>query len=243
MTNQQINKLMMYRPLDEFLSTNAAIVGRIEGFQECVALFSANVRAIERAAEVQVGATTGKTDVKVQAEETLIDQMVIAGASLRAYARRNNLLETERRAVAERWPLRQLRDVELLTRARILLEEVNTHAASLGRFGLDEAACARYRAAVDTFAKAMDIRENSVADRKVARTDLRSLYLETDRILAEELDPMIEHFRDSDPAFYDGFRHLRVTKALGARRKTNGDTAAPAGVPATNPVPAAGAVA
>ncbi|MBI5647086.1 MAG: hypothetical protein HY962_09125 [Ignavibacteriae bacterium] len=227
MNSQQLNRLAMYRSLQDYLQRHAAIVGKIPACEEIVSLFNKNVASIERAAEVQAGVTAGKTDVKVLAEEQLIDFMIRIGASVRIYARRAGLLEMDARVSTEKWALRGLRDTELLTRARLFLDEVTQHAGELGKYGVDEAALESFRLAVVNFGKAMGTRESSLADRKTARNDLQSLILNTDRLLSEELDGMIEHYRNTDEAFYNNYHQLRVTKSLGVRRKSNGESAAP----------------
>mgnify|MGYP003383741502 CR=1 FL=1 len=103
MTTPQLQKLTMYRALDDFLDGQTDILAGVEAIPAIVADFKKNHDAIEQGAHRQGSVTAGKTDVKHDAEEKLFSQMFLVVDSLRAYAKRNSLVETLAKASVERW--------------------------------------------------------------------------------------------------------------------------------------------
>ncbi|MBL0174700.1 MAG: hypothetical protein IPP94_05450 [Ignavibacteria bacterium] len=220
MTGLQLNQLSMYRSLAEFLAGHSDIIAGIEILPTIVAEFNANLTAIEREAQTQGRVTAGKTDVKLDAEERLSAMMILIAEVLYAYATRTGNLETLAKASMSRWRLRRLRDSELSMQARIFLEEASAHSTGMARFGIGDAVLLKYREAIAAFEDALEARNGSLAHRKVTRSDLRALFDATDRMLEDQLDGLMGHFRDSHPSFHETYRALRVVRSNPARRRS-----------------------
>jgi hypothetical protein len=228
MTGPQLNRLSMYRSLAEFLAGHADIIAGIEILPTIVAEFFANLAVIERDALTQSRVTAGKTDVKLDAEERLSALMVLIAEVLYAYATRTGDLEILAKTSMSRWHLGRLRDSELGMQARNFLEEAAAHSPELARFGISDVVLQKYRDAIASFDEALEARNGSLANRKVTRSDLRALFDATDRLLEDQLDAMIGHFRDSHPSFHETYHALRVVKSSAVRRHASesGDASA-----------------
>ena len=220
MTGPQLNQLSMYRSLAEFLAGHSDIISGIEILPTIVAEFFANLAAIERDALTQVRVTAGKTDLKLDAEERLSALMVLIAGVLYAYATRTGNLETLAKTSMSPWHLGRLRDSELGMKARSFLEEAAALSPGIARFGISDAVLQKYRDAIAAFDEALEARNGSLAHRKVTRSDLRALFDATDRLLEDQLDAMIGHFRDSHPSFHETYHALRVVKSNPACRRS-----------------------
>jgi hypothetical protein len=53
---------------------------------------------------------------------------------------------------------------------------------------------------ITTFSKSLELRDSSLAGRKVTRSELAGLFDATDDLLDYELDAMVEHLRAAQPA-------------------------------------------
>jgi hypothetical protein len=248
MTTPQLQKLTMYRALDDFLAGQSGILAEVEAIPPIVADFVKYHVAIEQGALKQTNVTAGKTDVKLDAEEKVFASMFLVADSLRAYAKRNNLVETLAKASVERWRLNQLRDSELSTQATAFLDEAVAHSPAVAQYGLTEEVLRKYREAIAAFSKSLETREGSLADRKVTRGELAGLFDATDDLLDFELDAMVEHLREAHPAFYENYHALRSAKSIGPRSRRssagseatakgngNGNGGSPVSAPAAQP--------
>jgi len=76
MTRQHENKLTMYFAIQTFLENNAAKIGGLAALVTVVGLFKALVTKIKDKMKEIDQAATGKTKVKAEAEEALLDELI-----------------------------------------------------------------------------------------------------------------------------------------------------------------------
>jgi hypothetical protein len=233
MTDNQLNRLMMFKAVRDYLEQNAETVSKIRILPEVVSVLSGKIALIESTAHKRQTVSAGKTDVKYEAQEQLIVQLTSLGAALFALANRSGRLETRALADRREWAYRKMRDEELIRAAEVILSELQTYAPELEAYGITSETLDLFRKSISAFDRALTVRDSSVTARTLGRSDLAQLFSAVRDLLNDELDPIIEMFRGSDPQFYDGYKALRVTKALAVRYRKNGDP-----VPEQNEVPA-----
>ncbi|MBI5646145.1 MAG: hypothetical protein HY962_04370 [Ignavibacteriae bacterium] len=230
MKEREQNRLNMYKAVQNFLAENQATTATVPAFAEIIRNFDARIAAIEDAAVTHATATLGKTDRKHDAEQNLIALLLRIKAAAYACARTTGNHEVRAATALSESELRHLRDSELLRVAGIITD----HASSIpgiDRFGGTPELLAAVREAISAFSSALNTREASVKHRTVTRSDLSELFRDAEETLAEDLDSLVELFRDDDPVFYDSYHAARIARAVMSKtRNGNGlpeATAAP----------------
>ncbi len=237
MQDYQINRLMMFRAVSDYLDANAEIINSIPALTELASTLKNKVSEIENAADKHSTVSKGKTNAKLEVQERLVMLVKAVGSALLTYAKQNNKPETATMAAMREWRFRSLRDEEQLRHATVILGQLDAAAVDLVRYGITTGVLEDYRATVQRFERAILDRDASVSERTVTHGNIAALILECGRLLAEELDHMMQMIRVSHPGFYDGYKSIRITKSLAVRYRKNSvpveEEAAPSPEPST----------
>ncbi len=75
----------------------------------------------------------------------------------------------------------------------------------------------------DDFDKAVNISDEKRAERKTATKSLKTLFREARDILENELDKVVDIFKDSEPIFFDGYYNSRNIIDRGIRHRKQPD--------------------
>ena len=142
---------------------------------------------------------------------------------LSAWATSNKRLETKAIAAHSEADIRSMRDEALIQQARVVLAEVLAAGTDLARFGLPEARVEEFRQCITAFEHALGTRNSCATERKQSSSALEGLFATAMTLLHDEIDPLMEIFRASNPHFYDNYYAQRSIKALAVRYRPNGD--------------------
>ncbi len=229
MNERQQNRLNMFKAVQDFLREQGSITATIPAFPDAVREFNDTITAIDDAAVKHATATLGKTDKKWEAEEKLVSILLRVKAAAYACARNSGNHEVRAAVELSESDLRRRRDSELVREAGIICD----HAVSMpgiDRFGGTPDLFESARDATAAFESALRTREVSVKGRTVTRSDLGELFRRAEEALAEDLDTLVELFRDIDPAFYDGYHAVRIARTVTSKPRNGGtpDSTAPA---------------
>ena len=213
------NKLTMYLGVKSVLDENKAKTDTVPAFAGPLAKFASTVGAVERKSKEFDMAVTGRTQVKTDAEEALIDELLPAISSLAAYAFGVKDTELLAKASVPESTIRRLRDTEVVTKAEGLYELVEAHSGDLVEYGVTAERLTSLRSSIDAYAKALEKKESGYSDRMSSRKALLDLFDAVDAILGKQLDPLMEQFRKREVEFYDAYTNARFIRNLGAARK------------------------
>ena len=228
MTDREMNKLMMFKAIRDFLIAIQDVIARIPAMPRLLAELVEKVAAIENTATKHASVAMGKTGIKIENEEKLLEQIRVKSSALYAFAKRHGRFEALAISEKSDWQYRVMRDEELIRAAEVLYKELRNVGPEFTDYGIGEAEIAEFRQSIDAFAKALGTRDSSRTERVLSRVELASLFNQVHVLLTDELDPMMELFRASDSQMYDNYMALRVTKALASRgRKENGKPDSP----------------
>ena len=233
MTRQHENKLTMYFAIQTFLENNAAKIGGLAALVTVVGLFKALVTKIKDKMKEIDQAATGKTKVKAEAEEALLDELIPAISALGAYAHAEGKTELEAKADVSESTFRRMRDTEVVPKATGLADLLEQNIAHLADYGVTAEAVASVRVKIEAFASSIGEKESGISERTGARKALFDLFDEADVLLERRLDPLMENFRKKDLELYNSYGNARSIKKLGI-----GTSAAPAATPTPQPAPA-----
>lgn len=146
-------------------------------------------------------------------------QALAAASALYSYGRKTKNTEVQEIANTTESRLRKLRDTELASRATSIHTQAAAHAADLADYGVTATMITDLQAKIADYSAAIGDRESGVADRVGATAALSDLFDQTDDVLTEDLDRLMELVRESQTDFYNKYFAARVIKDIGFRHK------------------------
>jgi len=219
MNKHHENKLTMYLGVESVLEENSDKTSTLPALAGCVAKFKTLIGTIHNKSKEFDSVATGKTQVKWDAEEALLDELLPAASSLMAYAQQKKDIELAAKAAVTESGLRKLRDTELVTKANGLLELLQANLSKLADFGVTDATLTSLRQKIDAYADALGKKESGYSDRTSVRKAMFDVFDEADALLGKQIDPLMEQFRKRETEFYNAYFEARWIKEMGAARK------------------------
>lgn len=214
MNDRLENKLTMYRAVETLLDNNAAKTGSITAFATAITNFKNQITEIETAEQERQTATTGKTASKGEAEALLVSEAVTIAAGLKALGSVTNDKELLEAGSETKSSLYGARDTDLVTKTQQIHDYANTNAAALADYGITPAMITSLQTRITDFNAALGTREESVALRVAAGAEVESFFKDADNILLNQMDKIMEVFRESDTQFYNEYKNARVIRDL-----------------------------
>ena len=203
-------KLKMYQGLEEVLSRNEGVLTKIPAFSISYADFLSRIKEITDNDKKYQNVTKGVTSSKDRAEDEMIETIIALSAVTAVFARRTGD-ENLREIVSVRpSKLKKMRDMDLLTKAKGILDAIRQNQEGLSEYAVKEEDVKRLADNVWNFENSIEVQEDSFAQSKAARQKLAELFDETDEIISEELDLMVERVREKESNFYSDYQSNRV---------------------------------
>jgi hypothetical protein len=229
MTKIHENKLTMYLAVDAVLQENAAKSASLPALILSITKFKELIGDIQTKSKEFNYAATGKTIVKAESEDLLMEELIPAVSAVSAYAHATgDTLLAVRTAVTEH-TLRHLRDTELVSRCNGLIELAEQNLEKLGDYGITADTVASVRRRLDAYAEALGKKESGVSERASVRKTLFDLFDEADELLSERIDALMQQFRKKETQFYNEYFQARNIWNMGAPRKPKPADVAPVG--------------
>ena len=234
MTPHQKDKKSMYDTVlgifDKFtdlISTIPELVLQVASFRSTVALISEHN---DKAKTVK----SGKYEAKVNTKHDLISLFVPAVKSLRSYARKNKLQDiiklTEGISQSNlTWDTKAEFDEKIDTLYKLL----DDNKANLTGYNVTAEKVAALKTSVDTYKAAEKVHLASGSEKSAAHISLEEAFDIADDILKEDIDGMMEHFRQDNKEFYNTYNAGRVIKDISGNK--GNDTTPPDTPPPDSP--------
>lgn len=214
MTDREENKLNMYRAVLNLLQENEEKTGAIPAFTTVTTALDEAIKNIEKQHTAHQTVAKGTAQQKEKFEEQLIDSLVTLAGVLYVYAvqQKNEELKTIVKVTESQ--LKRMRDNELLARAHTIYERAQTLQAELADYGIGEARLNDVSSQIGDYGAALGKRETVSAEKTAARQALSDAFEQTDNVLYEMLDPLMETYRTGERDFYNAYQSARVIKDL-----------------------------
>ncbi|MGD8778325.1 MAG: hypothetical protein PVH88_05115 [Ignavibacteria bacterium] len=218
MNKHEENLLSMFNAVDVLLQENSSTIEAIPMITTSHEKFTGVINDIRNKDNELNSVAAGKTAGKENAEDDMIDAIIPVTSVIYAYAKINNLEDLK--AVVKVTPssLKLLRDNDLLNRAKFINDKVAELITELVDYGITEEILSQLNSKVQAYIDALADKETGFAERSAARKNLSSLFDKANEILKEELDNLMELFRESNIDFYNQYISARVIKDLGVTK-------------------------
>lgn len=217
MKTEQKNKLVAYIAAEAVLRANAS-VANVPGLPVKLAAFSNRIAEIHELALIQ-GQPLTVSRAKREALFASMNQLAMKVAAAVMNVARDRKSEELAAAVQfKRSTLRYARPPERLWLARRVLTAAQSVAEGLATYGVTPETLAEFQARIDAASDGVHMARTTVTARRAATERLRVMLRETDAMLREELDPLVEQLAEQQPQFHADYRAAReVVDVPGSR--------------------------
>jgi hypothetical protein len=221
MNDRQESKLTMYQKVLDTCKKNAFVYAGVPAFGQAVVQLDGNIADIVRKAQEQSGALSkGATVEKGNAFDRMAQLTVMTAKAICVYAFKTGNVELLSRATLNKSTLYGGYVMDAIIAAKNIAEEAAARAADLQLYGIDE----QQRNALSESIAQCELLLNKPAEtrdeRKLHTGSLKHLFAATDSTLYDELDQLIDLFRNTAPDFFTLYKTSRnVIYPTGGRKK------------------------
>lgn len=228
MDQVQTNRTTMFNTVAAYLDGRSVSWRGMTPLAVAIQALKENNAAIATAAQEQQ-TPLGVTDSKAAARDALEDVLFLTCRALAVLGHTNN--DHDLLAVTElaRSNLQRMTDADLITRATVVLERANGLKTELETLQVTQGNLDELTQALQSFSTLKTKPRTAVAERVAQTQSLESLIRDTNAILRDRIDPMVDLFSRTDPEFVAGYRSARVVvdRVATHKTKTQGSTPPP----------------
>jgi len=217
MNDIQENQRSMARATQAVMEANNAVWSGIAGPAAIVARAQDTMMLIDANAVMQIGDSKGVTKAKSDARGLMTDRAVKVAKGGYAYANSIGDAALSGQFDIERSDLTGARDTVVTDLANTILSAGNANAAALADYNIDATDLTDLGTAISTYdglvASTRDVR----TAKSTATSNLADLFPTLMGILNDQLDPIMETFKDDNADFYKQYREARKIIDLGRK--------------------------
>ena len=209
MTNDQTNRVTMFKTTIGVLDENNSIWSTMIPFADAVTRLKSKVSAIDTAAQKQE-TPTGATQYKAGARDALEDVLFLMCEALGVLAHTSRDQDLLALTDITRNGIDKL-DVEALShRATTVLAQANAHKTELATLQVTQANIDELSQALQAYNETKSGPRQATAARMVQTEALETLVREANEILRNEIDRMVSLFSRTHPQFVSNYQAARV---------------------------------
>ena len=204
-------KLKMYRATEIYCDDNAAIINSNVAFLAAYNNFKANIESIITTAQADGVPTTGITADKMNSKQKLCRMTAETAGVIYAYAVTvgDNTLK-----MAVDFPisdLTRMREDSLAARCQNIHDAGVANLAALADYGIMQAALDNLQAQIDAYSADTPKTRAAISQRKTTTGNLAALFDETDTLLRDRMDRLVQTFKAAYPDFVQTYEATRRT--------------------------------
>lgn len=213
------NKLSMYEAVLTVLNDNAAITGTVPAFAPAITEFQAAVDNAKVQEQKRIDARKGKTATKHADEDALIAVAMKIANALRVHGRRTNDERLKEVGGITRSYLYGLRDAALPDYCQVVHDTADPIAIDLADYGITPADITDLQDRITAYRQASGDSVGGLAVQVSARIALEAAFRTADDVLKNDLDPLVDMLRETQPDFYNTYIDARVIRDIGVRHE------------------------
>ncbi|RYY99864.1 MAG: hypothetical protein EOO11_03540 [Chitinophagaceae bacterium] len=201
MTNNQEEKFNMYDATDDVLTDAAAIVDRIPDLAAGHDSLQHNMSDIEVASGLKDAATAGTGAEKQQQKKQLATALLHGCGLLKAHASATGDAALMEQVTFSHSRLERTRDGKLPVIADSILGLARTHLDALKRKGFTDEQYTGLAGAAAAFRECIPAPKNARHEKSLQVEKIAALFAATDKLLREQVDPMVRNLEGRHPDF------------------------------------------
>jgi len=209
MSRKERNKMLMYKSVHALLHAHPEKLRRVPVFQELKTELLELIDQIELLEKGFMRVAPGRSGDRIQTEEKAFDLLIPVCFALYSYARKTADEGLMAKTLFHENNLRTMKSEELLSKADALAEEAFAHEKDLAPYGICREIVREMQACVRAHTGTLDSRCAGIAAFLRARGAMTLLFEQADELLEEDMDRVIEIFRQSETKFYNQYFSVR----------------------------------
>ncbi|MGD8781005.1 MAG: hypothetical protein PVH88_18825 [Ignavibacteria bacterium] len=223
MTNAQENYYLMLKSVSSFLAANSDVTSTMPVFDSIIQKLDGKINEIKDLDAERENMTSGiATDKKKERDE--LEKMLFKVSSITSlYGRLNNKQNLVEAYDLSSNDIYSFRDIQLLQVSQALINDVSPELDNMADYGMTQEILDSLINEREDFDKVVNTSDKKRAERKTATKSLKTLFREAREILENELDKVVDIFRDSEATFFDGYYNSRNIIDRGIRHKAQSD--------------------
>jgi hypothetical protein len=235
MTNNQENKRAMYFAVWILLIANAVKLAIVPLFAQALALLGTLLSDIKAKEKERGEMTTGKMEARDTAEAAVIAAVIPVASALSAYAGDTGNTELKEKSKVKISILEHMRDLDLIDKVRSILGLAQDHAADLVPYGITPEIITALEETLAAFDTAVAGLGKGKTEKTGARTSLNALFDQTDDLLKNKIDQMMEVVRLKEPQLGVSYDAARVIHDIGGGHNASPPVPIPPAAPQASP--------
>ena len=220
METKQINRITMFKTVSLYLGQNNSVWSSMPQMVTAVEEFENTLTAIDEAAQKQDIPTSGITGDKSATRDALEDVLFLTSEALGVLGHTTEDRTLSALVKLSASALEQMSAEELSTRAQNVLAEATARATDLARMNVTQANIQELDQTLQAFNAAREEPRTATVARAVHRETLGTLSRQAASLLRNQIDPLVNLFRRTNPDFVAGYRGARVTVDRAATHRT-----------------------
>lgn len=204
------SKLNMYRAVEKHGDNNPTIVSIIPAFAATFIIFKTKISEILSALQKEQLVTKGITKDKFEAKKNLSLLAAEMAAPIFAYAAKTNNNTLKQQANFNYTNFLKTKDDLLAPSIRNIIDAATNNLPALISYGISAAALSALKTSTDSYQSKVANPRAAATAKTTIRTNLKTLFAETDIILKEQLDKTIVSLKTSNPDFVSTYTANRV---------------------------------
>lgn len=217
MNKQQESRTNMFNAVSRVLGDHATEIGTVPALTAAVSALDANLLAISACVEKQVVDLRGIARDKLAAEQAMAQAALVVAKGALAYATvTGNAVLAGKMSVTRRL-LDRHADGVVARHCQVVLDEATAVGAPLADYGVDAARLTALEQAIRRYESTLAAPRLAIAARKGATSELALLMRDTQRLLANRIDALMERFATEDPALHRAYWNARIIVDRGRR--------------------------
>lgn len=223
---EQNNKLRAAQATIETLSTHKPKWEDITGIVDAVGSVESVVERILQQSRAQsASARSGHGSAKAEAFQAMVNAAFTVCSGLKAFAAATGNTQLFAQVDFSRTDVARGREADVVNRCQTLWDLGTANAAPLAdKYHVDAADLKALKTTIADFSDVQPKPRQSKAAVSAATSELAKAFEELDEVLYKQLDPLVEKFRESEPAFYNEYWTARSIVDNTASREASADT-------------------
>lgn len=221
MTKTQENRLSMYLTVQQVTNYFSDEWQGFTAYKNQFTEFETMIEKIQAIRAVQEGDITGVTQDKKDARRNLTNKGLEIAGKIHAYASVTGNNKLKKRVKFTRSQFSTCRDTTVIEYIRIIHSAAVQYATDLVDYDITPDIIDNLKTLYETFERSVENPRQAVTNRTKATVYLKQYFKESNIILKERLDKMMDYFTLKSPDFWLQYKSARKVIDLG-HRKTGG---------------------
>lgn len=219
MNARQRNQLAMFKAVKKVFNTYNTQLNSIPAFATLILKFIDYIKDIEDLHQIQLGVTTGSSQLKQKEEKEMIDATVEMAAAIFVYAQFATKPDLMEKCRISHSLLEKLSAEELLATCLNLQSEAETLGDALVDYGKSTEDVSTLKKEINDFADLIGSPRSAIVTRSQARTQMGENIDAANDLLRFKADKLIGLLKTKEPKVYNTYKAARVIVDLRGGKK------------------------